>query len=1070
MKTFSATFPKTARGHAGTPVSRTVCILTFVLALLIQQPRLLAQTPTAAEADAALAEIKTQCNDRLRAFAALDKKTEEITSALANMDDLLAAAEKEAQKEPALATAATGLPPAEAIQQAKTARDSVKLNLDLAGKMQELAAQEQVLADKAASPAEKLDHYKKRLGYLENRAYHAHRAVEDYSQNRPGARAHNFNSEAFDKLKALAGVLAENNSASELGKLGQSFGGSRQRNEAALIPGNDPYFKSSANAYDKGTVTLPNGRKFDVSRLERAAAGSGNAPRQPLFRPVPAPDGTSYNLVDPAVYNRARRAAADPKVGGVALQATFLALSAAGVPGCQNDSYLEGVDQPVMLSLQRLLARVQPSASDPKRWASLPDELRFPGGIERIIGYVLDRDRSDVILIASPAQRTEARMDIDAIILGLRASWRDNETAYVSLDPSPLQPFGPQLSRVGGVPRDSIMAKIMLDADYMMKEIMLGKRQTDVETYKTVMQIVKTAPDPLSHPVHSRFWFYPKPLSPAVSSSARTVIFNAELQVLTEQMETQGATFLNTETAGDTEATAAFEFTRSLDAFSASGKTDPNALFARLRGLSGIVTLGALLRRTGIGYPVLKEFTSLPYHRLEGTQAAPRQYPGVVTDLDVRAQNGKIWRISIGGGVALVPRQRRTSRESAVDQLAAHFERKVDSGELRNKDAVRGPVPMAMPRLDPSSGNQRIDALLLKGSTAFRRGQFEAAAREFRAAADIDPASVDAYINLAFSFDRLGRNQEARAAIRTARLLEPEDEAAELIDFAISFRSEKTTLRLANQERTVRELIKLYTANAHHALNQHNSVQAYAWANDAIDLGLDQAATEAYLIRGEANLERAPEKAATDLGKAWEETRYVLTGGAYDRDEHIYVLACLGLAKCSLRQSQDALKNGVPGPALDRSIGAALTKSIDLLQPTQKLFPKLSGVFTSVLAYESARYSCLKDEYLPDYKKREEARLLALAEDLLNRFPDAADAHSSAGQMLLDLNQPERAIRACSRWLTGHPLDTDCLTLRAMAFALTGKCAEARQDLLNARKDPQFKGLPPEFKSPCGDL
>ena len=69
-----------------------------------------------------------------------------------------------------------------------------------------------------------------------------------------------------------------------------------------------------------------------------------------------------------------------------------------------------------------------------------------------------------------------------------------------------------------------------------------------------------------------------------------------------------------------------------------------------------------------------------------------------------------------------------------------------DSGELKESDAVRGPIPVVLARTDGGAADSRADALLLKGSTAFRRGQFEVATREFRAAANIDPASVDIWM------------------------------------------------------------------------------------------------------------------------------------------------------------------------------------------------------------------------------------------------------------------------------------------------------------------------------------
>src|SRR5207245_45618 len=98
---------------------------------------------------------------------------------------------------------------------------------------------------------------------------------------------------------------------------------------------------------------------------------------------------------------------------------------------------------------------------------------------------------------------------------------------------------------------------------------------------------------------------------------------------------------------------------------------------------------------------------------------------------------------------------------------------------------VREPTPTVFTRTTSSSTDQRVDAALVRGSNAFRRGQFDVASREFRTAADLDPSSVDAHLNLAFSFDRMGRPAEARTAIRTARLLDPDDTGVQLVETAI---------------------------------------------------------------------------------------------------------------------------------------------------------------------------------------------------------------------------------------------------------------------------------------------
>src|SRR5207248_891473 len=76
------------------------------------------------------------------------------------------------------------------------------------------------------------------------------------------------------------------------------------------------------------------------------------------------------------------------------------------------------------------------------------------------------------ILVGSPATDPMRRLDIDAIVLAVRQVWREGKTMAVSLDPLPNDFGGPQYPRVIDTPADSIVARIMLDADYAMKRMM----------------------------------------------------------------------------------------------------------------------------------------------------------------------------------------------------------------------------------------------------------------------------------------------------------------------------------------------------------------------------------------------------------------------------------------------------------------------------------------------------------------------------------------------------------------------------------------------------------------------
>lgn len=1020
-----------------------------------------------AQTDPQFTDVDKLCDARNQALRSMGDGSEK------GLDDLTAlinSAEKEAVKEPELATAATATPPAKVVEEAKTARESVKLNLTLGKQAQAEATQEVQLARRATDPAEKVKHYAAALAKAEHAESLMQKVAKDLAPYTPQARPHTVNSEALDKLRAMTKALENGGSSgAQLATLRDGFDGDTERLRAEVVrrPQTE-FFTGAPRGYVTGTLTLGNGRRVDVSALERASAppSGQTAPRPPLFREVPSPTGSRY-VIDAAAANRARASAASPQVGGVALQVTLLALGAAGVPGFESAGELEGVDETVMISLQRLLRRAQPFAADATRWATMPEDLRYPGGIERIIGYVLDPARGDVILLGTPASRPQARLDLDALVLGLRASWRDDTPPFVSLDPWPLQPDGDQLSRIGGVPEDSIMAKVMLDADYMMKGMMLGARPTGLASYKNIVQLMQENPATLTRPWHARFWFYPKPLGAAavhLSGSGRTLVFNAELQVLTEQMATQSAAFVNT-TGTSVEDMAAQQFSRSLDAL-ATGGADSGALLARLRGMTGAVTLGTLLRKNGVTYQVLKDFSGLPYRRLSARDAAPRAYARLATDYEAQV-NGRRVRMSIGGGVSLVPRPHRNRREGGVDLLASKIEGRIDAGALQNADAVREPTPMVFTRTVSSSIDQRVDAALVRGSNAFRRGQFDVASREFRSAADLDPSSVEAHLNLAFSFDRMGRPADARTAIRTAHLLDPDDTGVQLVDTAISVHANRAAATGIDRK-TRRDLIRLYSLHARSALNDNDGV-AESWANEAIALEETPVPADAYLTRGFARFKRTPEPACVDIKKAWDATEYVgLSGVAFDDDQKIYAFASLGLSSCAVGRMQRALATGNPGPTLFRSLAADMKKAVDLLRPAQKMFPTFSMLFSASLMMESDRYMMLDLEFTPEGRRSEQARLTGIATDLIQRFPLASESYSTAGEMYLDFKATDRAIATCTSGLAVRPNDLGCLTVRMTALSAAGRCTEARADAAAAQQNVQFAGLPPEFTARCG--
>jgi len=135
--------------------------------------------------------------------------------------------------------------------------------------------------------------------------------------------------------------------------------------------------------------------------------------------------------------------------------------------------------------------------------ASVPRELATLCGITKFESFLVDEASQDVILIGKPVGGGSP-LHLDELVVAMRSIWRGaTEAVSCSLDPrredilaiqrtneqygkveTPEQgkrmiqqvkaSWGPQMVRVGGVPKDSRHAHIMIDADYHMKKVSLG--------------------------------------------------------------------------------------------------------------------------------------------------------------------------------------------------------------------------------------------------------------------------------------------------------------------------------------------------------------------------------------------------------------------------------------------------------------------------------------------------------------------------------------------------------------------------------------------------------------------
>ncbi|MEN8215007.1 MAG: DUF1598 domain-containing protein [Pseudomonadota bacterium] len=206
---------------------------------------------------------------------------------------------------------------------------------------------------------------------------------------------------------------------------------------------------------------------------------------------------------------------------------------------------MENSEERVALSLSVLSKQVEKAI---QKNLALPKELRNLNGIGFVEGFVVvdEPEEKDVILVG---RRSKSRpsLKLDDIIVNMRTA---SSYPYCSLVPypknilalqtlmnnspdtnSPLEikaffkrlksTVGPQQIVVGGVPRNSRLAHIMIEADYHMKKVSQGHiKLPQVTSYlerplnEIKQQILKGETVPMAGESMARFWFHIGPNSP----------------------------------------------------------------------------------------------------------------------------------------------------------------------------------------------------------------------------------------------------------------------------------------------------------------------------------------------------------------------------------------------------------------------------------------------------------------------------------------------------------------------------------------------------------------------------
>lgn len=459
------------------------------------------------------------------------------------------------------------------------------------------------------------------------------------------------------------------------------------------------------------------------------------------------------------------------KLGGVNLDVVVSVLDLLDEPVLREGRAPGMVSAPLMVSLKRVLAAAAGG------WPTDP-VARSLGGLTRIRGYVVDPESKDVVLVGS-AEPGVPPIGLDVLVVAVRSVWKNNETPAVSLDPTPGNLGGPQVARVLGIPADSRMARVMLDADYVMKRVLMGADAAgEVAGFTSMAAVLARRAE--SDPGGNRFWFYPVRLGGndvRVSTRGDVVLFDAQLEVLTEAMAFSDEAITGTGRTSPAAEEAVRSFTEHLDEIAARTSYRGQRSIAALKGVLDAVTLCRLWQLFGGKPALLEDLSKLAAPPLPAKEI-PRSYEGVT-------HNGLV------GGAYL---QRLVSRrhldsydDGQIRRLRADARTLAASGALARESEERR-LTLAKPAAAEPMGAELAFQAALR---AMADGRPEQAVESLTRAITLDPDMFEALLLRGVAQWRMGKNAAARADVDAALRLSPEDSWAQTVSLRLGLESDE---------------------------------------------------------------------------------------------------------------------------------------------------------------------------------------------------------------------------------------------------------------------------------------
>lgn len=801
---------------------------------------------------------------------------------------------------------------------------------------------------------------------------------------------------------------------------------------------------TDATAYDprRGTLMTSGGHTVNVfpviDKVQRATGGA--VPPEKVFERVSQPDGSTVYRLSPqareVINQQQKQPPTGAPVGGVDLRTTLDLLAFAGLPDFRHNAPSRTIERPVLVSLARLAQAAGPRLKQPEDWRTLPEDLRFPGGIERVFGFTRSADGSDVILIGAAAREKRDRISLDLIAVALDSVWRQNLVPRVSLDPPPDGARGPQVARVEGVPRQSAFARTLLDADYAMKKVTFGMIDIGVPSLKENLESKRVLLSRLEIEYASRWWLEPKPLSPASvhrSATGRTTLYAPGLAIQVEQEAVEGkASPTDLATVRQANDRMAEAFSGTLESLADHPKIEPAGIYARMMGVNDLTIAAWLLRRMRIDTPALTALAKLPLPVL--VEPVPATYPEVNFPYEVpggylrEARGGAVMMAGAASGVA----------DWYQDAGTATIEWAVDGWRAPNPALALG-QPLIVP--DPQS-------LGLNGrQESIRRANFLMATQEWNAALKIVDAALrdDPFDETLLVFRgtlllELGKQQEGILALERAVALHRGNPAMqELVLRSILYYKPKADVSIYDD--AVRREVSAIKSGAAKQLFRNRK---FDLSRELIDEALYIWPTnrDALLLRALGHDDPADRQAAGLRAEAIAVFRRDYATRPNDETAFALGWALAIDASAWLRALAE-------DTAADETIRRKAIEGIRTqIREVNKLVPDMPLAMVVTLQVNMAELILNQQAGRP----ADPASLLFLVSQFVPKFPNYAPLRVAEAQAALLVGRTDVAVDVINHAVALDPDNAQALFLRAGMASRMGQCPMAKTDLKRARE------------------